>query len=183
MKNRKGILNSRATGPKSARGPGRQRPSRPGSHGARPAQHGPMACSRGPQASEAGPRAALAQRSGAHAGALSARSTPDGAHTAFHRGMTGSERPTAGCQEGAPPRYRDYPTHRPGKKWRAVGHRNRTVTRWQISPVHGGGVRRLWWSGKSATPQEASLRWVGALGPAHNDGRGVRQLGTDGAAE
>jgi hypothetical protein len=47
----------------------------------------------------------------------------------------------------------------------------------------GGGAGRLLWSRKSATPQEASLRWVGALGLAHEDGRHVRRLGTDGAAE
>jgi hypothetical protein len=52
------FLNSRAIGPKSARGPGRQRPSRPGSCGARPARCGQAACSRGPHASEAGPGAA-----------------------------------------------------------------------------------------------------------------------------
>jgi hypothetical protein len=32
------------------------------------------------------------------------------------------------------------------------------------------GARQLRWSGKSATPQEASLMWVGALGHAHEDG-------------
>jgi hypothetical protein len=32
-------------------------------------------------------------------------------------------------------------------------------------------------------PREASSRWVGAPGPAHEDGRHVRRLGTDGATE
>jgi hypothetical protein len=49
--------------------------------------------------------------------------------------------------------------------------------------VRGGGARRLWWLGKSATSWEASPRWVGAPGPAHEDGRWVRRLGTDGAVE
>jgi hypothetical protein len=49
--------------------------------------------------------------------------------------------------------------------------------------VCGDGAGRLLWSRKSATPQEASLRWVGAPGPAHEDGRHVRRLGIDGAAE
>jgi hypothetical protein len=160
-------LNSRATGPKLARGPGRQRPSWLGSRGAQPARCGPVACSRGPQASEASQGAAPARRSGARAGALSAHSTPSGALIALHRGATSS----------------DYPTHRPGKKRRAIGHRNRTATRWRISPVCGGGVGRLRWSGKSATPQEASPRRVGAPGPAHEDGRHGRRLGIDGAAE
>jgi hypothetical protein len=56
------FLNSRATGPKSTRGLGHQRPSRPGSHGTRLARRGPAAYSRGPQASEAGPGAAPARR-------------------------------------------------------------------------------------------------------------------------
>jgi hypothetical protein len=42
---------------------------------------------------------------------------------------------------------------------------------------------RLRWWGKSATPWEASLRWVGAPGPTHEDERRVRRLGTDGAVE
>jgi hypothetical protein len=49
--------------------------------------------------------------------------------------------------------------------------------------VHGGGAGWLRWSGKSAMPQEASPRWVDALGPAHEDGRHMRRLGTDEAAE
>jgi hypothetical protein len=51
--------------------------------------------------------------------------------------------------------------------------------RWQILPVRGGGAGRLRWSGKSARPREASPRWMGALGPAHEDGRCVRRFGTD----
>jgi hypothetical protein len=66
---------------------------------------------------------------------------------------------------------------------KVLPHRNRMATQWQISPMCGGGAGRLLWSRKSATPQEASLRWVGAPGPAHEDGRHVRWLGTDGAAE
>jgi hypothetical protein len=46
--------------------------------------------------------------------------------------------------------------------------------------VRDGGAGRLRWSGKSATPREASSRWVGAPGPAHKDGR---RLDIDGAAE
>jgi hypothetical protein len=39
----------------------------------------------------------------------------------------------------------------------------------------GGGVGWLQWLGKSTTPQEASLRWVGASGPAEEErGRLVR---------
>jgi hypothetical protein len=49
--------------------------------------------------------------------------------------------------------------------------------------VHDDGAGWLRWSGESATPREASPRWVGAPGPAHEDGRRVRRLGTDGAAE
>jgi hypothetical protein len=36
--------------------------------------------------------------------------------------------------------------------------------------------------GKPTMPRRASLKWVGAAGPAHEDGRWVRWLGTDGAA-
>jgi hypothetical protein len=49
--------------------------------------------------------------------------------------------------------------------------------------VRGGGAGWLQWSGKSATPREGSPKWVGAPGPAHEDGRCVRRLGTDKAAE
>jgi hypothetical protein len=48
--------------------------------------------------------------------------------------------------------------------------------------VCGSGAGWLRWSRKSATPRKASLRWVGALGSAHEDGRCMRRLGTDGAA-
>jgi hypothetical protein len=36
---------------------------------------------------------------------------------------------------------------------------------WQNSLVHGSSAGRLRWSGKSATPREASLRWLGASRP------------------
>jgi hypothetical protein len=46
---------------------------------------------------------------------------------------------------------------------------------WPISPVRDGGAERLRWSGKSATPREASPRWVGAPGLAEElRGRPVR---------
>jgi hypothetical protein len=48
--------------------------------------------------------------------------------------------------------------------------------------MRGGGVRRLRWSGKPATLWEAFPRWVGAPELAHEEGRRVRQVGTDGAA-
>jgi hypothetical protein len=41
--------------------------------------------------------------------------------------------------------------------------------------VRSGGVEWLWWSGRSATPQGASLKQVGAPGPAEEErGRLVR---------
>jgi uncharacterized protein YraI len=45
----------------------------------------------GPQASEAAPGASPAQRSGPRTVARAARSIADGARTALHRGMIGSE--------------------------------------------------------------------------------------------
>jgi hypothetical protein len=48
--------------------------------------------------------------------------------------------------------------------------------------VRSGSAGRLRWLGKSTTPQEASSRWVGAPGSAHDDGRRVRWLGTNGVA-
>jgi hypothetical protein len=53
--------------------------------------------------------------------------------------------------------------------------RGRRATKGRSSPVRGGGVGRLRWSGKSATPRRASSKWVGALGPAEEErGRLVR---------
>jgi hypothetical protein len=40
---------------------------------------------------------------------------------------------------------------------------------WRILSVCGGGVGWLRWSGKSTTPWEASLRWVGAPEPAKEE--------------
>jgi hypothetical protein len=41
--------------------------------------------------------------------------------------------------------------------------------------VRSGGVERLWWSGRSTTPQGASPKQVGAPGPAEEErGRLVR---------
>jgi hypothetical protein len=57
--------------------------------------------------------------------------------------------------------------------------------------VRGGGVGRLRWSGKSATPRRASSKWVGALGPAEEergrlvrsgDGEPVAETGAEAAA-
>jgi hypothetical protein len=56
------VLNSRATGPKSGRGPGRQRPSWPGSRGAWPARNGLAAYSHGLEASKVGLGAAADRR-------------------------------------------------------------------------------------------------------------------------
>jgi hypothetical protein len=55
---------------------------------------------------------------------------------------------------------------------RVVGHQSRTAMWWWISLVRGGSVGWLWWSGKSTTPREASPRWVGAPGPAEEEGGG-----------
>jgi hypothetical protein len=46
-----------------------------------------------------------------------------------------------------------------------------------------GGVGQLQLSGKLAMPQGASLKWMGAPGPLHKDGRWVRWLGTNRAIE
>jgi hypothetical protein len=152
------FLSSRDTGPKSARGSGRQRPSRPGSRDAWPARRGPVACLRSPRASKAGPSAAPARRLGrvglARQPAVLTQCSTVARPTASAHWLDDRKvlphgiaaHPCTGPQENAGGRASEYDGD---------------------AEVNLTGARRLRWSGKSATPQEASLRWVGVLWDLH----------------
>jgi hypothetical protein len=171
-------LNSRATGPKSTRGLGHQRPSRPGSHGTRLARRGPTAYSRGPQASEAGPGAAPARR------LEHARLTR---HLAMRAQRSTVARPVASAQwpddeKVFPHDIVAIPHTGPTRKyrWQGIGAGRRRGGRSHRCAVAVPGG----FGGRGNRPRFGKLfpRWVGAPGPAQEDERRVRQLGTDRAA-